>query len=78
MHSKTLICVQRFCRIQKIPDYTGVGLDRFHCIIKTQLLCVCVFVCPDFKSNREATETEGVVKMKLEYSPEVKMRTSTS
>ena len=32
MHSKTLICVERFCRIQKIPDYTGVGFDRFHCI----------------------------------------------
>ena len=31
MHSKTLICVERFCRIQKIPDYTGVGVDRFHC-----------------------------------------------
>ena len=27
---KTLICVQKLCRIEIIPDYTGVGLGRFH------------------------------------------------
>ena len=32
MQSKLLICVQRLCRIEIIPDYTGVGLGRFHCI----------------------------------------------
>ena len=32
MVSKTLICVQRLCRIEIIPDYTGVGLGRCHCI----------------------------------------------
>ena len=32
MYSKTLICVQKLCRIDIIPDYTGVGLGRFHCI----------------------------------------------
>ena len=31
MYSKTLICVQRLCRIEIIPDYTGVGLDRLEC-----------------------------------------------
>ena len=28
--AKMLICVQRLCRIEIIPDYTGVGLGRFH------------------------------------------------
>ena len=32
MYNKTLICVQRLCRIRIIADYTGVGLGRFHCI----------------------------------------------
>ena len=31
---KTFICVQRLCRIEIIPDYTGVGLARFHCTCK--------------------------------------------
>ena len=34
MYSKTLICVQRFCRIEIIPDYTGVG--------STVPICSCV------------------------------------
>ena len=28
---KTLICVQRLCRIEIIPVYTGVGLGSFRC-----------------------------------------------
>ena len=31
VYCKTFTGVQRLCRIEIIPDYTGVGLDRFHC-----------------------------------------------
>ena len=29
MYNKTLICVQRLCRIEIVPDYTCVGLGSF-------------------------------------------------
>ena len=47
MYNKKLICVQRLCRIEIVPDYTGDGSGRFHCIIgiesddKSRKLCVC-------------------------------------
>ena len=31
----THLCVQRLCRMEILPDNTGVGLGRFHSIVYT-------------------------------------------
>ena len=36
IYSKSLICVQRLCRIEIVLDYPGVGLGR------SRLNCICI------------------------------------